>query len=419
MRRKKTFVAALVVAGVAIGLAAASWGPMLGWLARHWQQQVETAQEDQTGVLFGKIASLGEIGISSLVRTLGSSRACAADDARRELDEKLRQWKSLDTQEASPHLASLAEALAETVSHVGPKARADAAELAEQILRRPLDPRVVDRAAVIAACEKVFRAAERDHRVPVDRAGPDTVADSERLLVDSAATISELAHLPGGDLGPRALPEASETPRGFAVDEPGSSLPGEPERFRHGERAQPLRAREPPGPLGESGAASKPTAVASHAGESPEPSPSRHKTAVAARPTVDPNLPSDETLDLIRLLRDEDPASVADAREALKRRGFTEVHLELGRQLFDPDAEARKRLVQLLPGLKSVDAEPWLLWLARDPDPGVRLAAITLMATGNDPVLLEQVERMARSDADSRVKRQAEQMARRPAETRY
>ncbi|MCX7428677.1 MAG: HEAT repeat domain-containing protein [Planctomycetia bacterium] len=414
--KKKALLAALVVAAVLIGSVAASWGPLLGWLACHWQKEMETAGEDRAGVLLGRMASLGDMGIPSLVRTLGSSRPYVADSARRELDEKLRQWKSLHAQEASPHLARLADALAETVDHFGPKARSEAAELAEQILRCPLDPSAIDRAAVIAACEKVFRAAERDDDVPADRVPADTLADSERLLVDPT-TIAELAYLPGGDLGPRAVPDASAMPGPLAGDDPATDSPAQPERFHHDERLQPLGGREPPGLLGESGAASKSAAVASRAAASSEASPNRRGAVVDARPSGDPKLPSDETIDLIRRLRDEDPASVAEAREALKRRGFTEVHLELGRQLFDPDPEARKQLVQVLPDLKSVDAEPWLLWLARDPDAGVRLAVITLMATGNDPVLLEQVERMARSDADSRVKRQAEQMARRRTET--
>ena len=419
MKKKRTFLDTLVVAGVVIGSVAVSWRPFLGCVARHWQQEVETAREDQARVLLGRIATLGDVGIPSLVQTLGSSRAYAADGARRELDEKLRQWKLLHAREASPHLAQLADALADVVDHFGPTARGDAAELAEQILRRPLDPRAVDRAAVIAACEKVFRANERERGLPVDRVPAATLVDSGRSLVDPGMAITELADLPGGGLGPRAAPEASATPSLLAGAEPATGPLAQPERFHQDERVKPLGPREPPGLLGKSGAASNSLATASRPGVSPETSSNQQPTVADARPSEDPKLPSDETIDLIRRLRDEDPASVAEAREALKRRGFSEVHLELGRRLFDPDPEIRKELVQVLPGLKSVDAEPWLLWLARDPDAGVRLAAITLMSTGNDPAMLERVERMARSDADSRVKRQAEQIARRRTQTQY
>ena len=45
----------------------------------------------------------------------------------------------------------------------------------------------------------------------------------------------------------------------------------------------------------------------------------------------------------------------------------------------------------------------WLIQLSRDSDPGVRLTAITLMATSGDPLLLEQVARIAGEDPDQRI----------------
>jgi hypothetical protein len=66
-----------------------------------------------------------------------------------------------------------------------------------------------------------------------------------------------------------------------------------------------------------------------------------------------------------------------------------------------------------LPLVKSVDAVRWLLCLARDENADVRLLAITLLATTGDPALLAEVERIAREDADSRVRRQAERLGER------
>ena len=42
-------------------------------------------------------------------------------------------------------------------------------------------------------------------------------------------------------------------------------------------------------------------------------------------------------------------STAAKARAELIRRGFSEVHLELARRLFDPDPEVRKQLVRALP----------------------------------------------------------------------
>jgi hypothetical protein len=120
-----------------------------------------------------------------------------------------------------------------------------------------------------------------------------------------------------------------------------------------------------------------------------------------------------DTLDLMRRLRTSGGDAMARVRAELARRGFNEVHLELARRLFDPDPEVRLELARRLPGLESVDAAPWLLWLSEDKDPEVRLAAITLLATTDDPALLRQVRTIAARDPDPRIRRQAERLAQR------
>jgi hypothetical protein len=117
-----------------------------------------------------------------------------------------------------------------------------------------------------------------------------------------------------------------------------------------------------------------------------------------------------ELFDLVRDLRAADPRAAA-ARAELLRRGLTEVDLELGRRLFDPDPEVRRQLVRALPALQSVDVAPWLLRLCQDEDPEVRAAAMALAGTTADPRLLEQVEALARQDSDDRIRDLADQLA--------
>ena len=74
--------------------------------------------------------------------------------------------------------------------------------------------------------------------------------------------------------------------------------------------------------------------------------------------------------------------------------------------MFSADPAVRKDLARRLPELRSIDAAPWLIQLSRDADPEVRLTAITLMATSGDPLLLEQVERIAGEDPDPRIRDQ-------------
>ena len=104
-------------------------------------------------------------------------------------------------------------------------------------------------------------------------------------------------------------------------------------------------------------------------------------------------LKSVDVLDLMRRLRGDDEGQRAEARRELARRGFSEVDLELARQLFSPDVETRKQLARAVPRLSSVDAAQWLMWLALDPQPEVRLAAISTLATTGDPAVLDRAER--------------------------
>jgi HEAT repeat protein len=117
------------------------------------------------------------------------------------------------------------------------------------------------------------------------------------------------------------------------------------------------------------------------------------------------------TLDLIRDLNSNDPAVEAKTRTELSRRGITDFHLKFVRRLFDPDPTVRREVVQMLPSLPGLDAAPWLLYLCRDDDAEVRLAAISLIVTTGNPALLERAEAIARADNDPRVQNEAAQIA--------
>ena len=51
------------------------------------------------------------------------------------------------------------------------------------------------------------------------------------------------------------------------------------------------------------------------------------------------------------------------------------------------------------------------MWLAADPQPEVRLAAMTTLATTGDPALLDRVEALARNDREPQIQLLAAQIA--------
>jgi hypothetical protein len=135
-------------------------------------------------------------------------------------------------------------------------------------------------------------------------------------------------------------------------------------------------------------------------------------TIASRRPAAVPDgrLERLPAIEVMRLLHDAAPETVAAAEAALYDRGLTATQVRLARQLTDPDPSVRSRLIDLLPELPGCDSRPWLYWLSTDDHADVRLAALTVMATSGDPDLLRRVEAVARRDRDPRIAALAERV---------
>jgi hypothetical protein len=96
-------------------------------------------------------------------------------------------------------------------------------------------------------------------------------------------------------------------------------------------------------------------------------------------------------------------SDVFPLEEELTRRGFGRLSARLVRQLFSNDRAERLRLVDGVLTEPGVDARPWLIMLADDPAADVRLLAVTIMATSDDPTLIEKAWQVAISDRDPRI----------------
>ena len=442
MRALHRLLLTAAIAGAILALAALLRAQYPRLLARHWRGQLDTVPDDQARALLGQIGNLGEPGIPVLVEALGSQRESVAGAAKQTLLERLDVWTTLSAEEVSPKLLILADALAEQVPGFGPTGRRDAEDLATWLLRWRPHGAAADRARLIASCREVLEVtsldrsglAEENAGERLEYAGggrpgemtlkgvPDTLR-SDRTT-PSESPIADLARLPGGGLPIETYPTAPLPPG------------------RSGESGVPEVRGVEPRPLRNSAATRLPTIegynVASqwdsgHAAAGTGPAaPHRAETATVPVPPG-PSGPDSaglqlsgiaddwtrvDTLELMRRLRTSGGDATARIRAELLRRGFTEVHLELARRLFDPDPEVRIELARRLPGLQSVDAAPWLLWLCEDKDAEVRLVAITLLATTGDPSLLRQVRQIAVKDPDPRIRRQAQRIAQKPAGAR-
>lgn len=422
MKRSKavalTLAAATGMIAAVVGLRCI-YGPLA---AEHWRRQLDTVADDRAAILLEQVAALGEPGIPVLVEALGSPRESVARAGKQVLLERIERWQMLPGRQSSPRLAALAEALAAGVEQFGPTARADASELAGRILLWPLDAAVVDRARVIGCCEEVLRATAGkgpagEEAVVVGRPpSPPQIGrmgETPRRQTDqlepSGMAIAKAARLPGGGLPIDALP-GEDAPQGPLEPARMAEVPGERPR-----RLQPPPSTDlPPGPREPNRISVLPDEAQSlpsspgRLGRAREPSRVRPLLAVEREAFGEA-----ATAGLMRSLHACDPHTAAAAEAELRRRGFTTRGIQLARRVSDPDPQTRKETARALPGLPGVDALPWLRWLGRDANAEVRLTAITLMATSSDPAVMREVEALARSDPDPRIRRQAERIAER------
>ena len=440
--RRKRPIFLLVLAAAAVAGAVFAARPLGDWLlVRHYRQRISVVEGAEARVLMRQAADLGEPGIKVLVDGLGSANESVAHAAGEVIRDRMEDWKSLRTRYSSPLLARLALELSAAVEQFDGSARAEAARIAEEILKRRLDRYAVDRCQVISACRQVIRLAEATAQpgpspgnANVDLAAEDQALPDAAARENSAITsvpIAQLAALPGG-----GLPQTSQPfIEGGRLDEqmhklthrfdprdlgqpladgqsPTEKTPGDEPRWFNAPRvAQPLDtdrgAARLSGPSG--GAMSLPDEDTNNRTRD-DGSGQRVSSDTPKSDQAGKQQPCDmQTVDLLRQLNDD--ATAAAARNELRLRGFKDHHFRVAAKLFDPDPAVRTRLARELLSVPGLNPHPWLLLLARDANSDVRLTAISLLATAADPAILAEVEKLAGRDPDRRIQQQAQRIS--------
>ena len=328
----------------------------------HWRAQLDAVPDQSAEPLLRRVGSGGDVVIPILVEGLASPRERVAEAARQSLLEQIDRWKTLSTAGSSPKLALLARELADRQSELGPAGRHDAAELAVLILHGPLDPGTVDTVEVISCCEKVLRAAQAD--------SPASVAAAVAKRMDRRCPVGGLAEHCRERRGPLAGHDQSGSPPQRGPDSPACCR--RPAGSRRPTASRPAAGQEP--------CLRRKTVTAAQWGERPTPvNPTkglaggdgvRQVSAVEKLPAA----PSDElkaadSFDLLQQSCSPVEQTAAAARAELSRRGFSEVHFDLARRLYQRRPGGPQGVGPRLPELRSVDAAPWLIQLSRDSRP--------------------------------------------------
>ncbi len=383
-----------------------AWNQSAVFLANTWRNALEQAPEREVEGLVERISQLGDEAVPALVDVLQSQRESASRAAAKAICRQLKQWESLPARIRASRRRQLAMGLVEAWPRLQGPSRLVAAELLRELVSAGISDAAREDAPLLAACAEVLRSLTPRQAESLN----------DQLL--SRITAQMRNQTSGASFG-----QSLQTPPGVhALDCPrrAEGLVADTETVR-------------PAPLPQGGALPSPlpamgSAVNAVEEKAPEQSTPRGATANEPRllsgvrqasvegPIVPGSMTRDspepaEVAHLVTELNEQDPQRQAAACQRLADLGWSATEIQIFKQLRHSDAAVRQALVRSLPDVAGLDAAPWLVELSRDPDPDVRLEAMTLLATTGDPALLETVRKLAAADPDERIQKLSARLA--------
>ena len=355
----------------------------LGWFVapavqqaviQSWGDQIEGRSDGAASEAVRQSVALGAEAIPILTHALGSKRAAVALAARSGIHGLLEDWEQLSPHDSAGNLARLAEALADSVEAYGPAGRGFSSQVALRILMASTPRGFYGRSKMIADCDRLLRQGP-------SRPRSGHVGEPPGEFVVGSAD-SRLAMLTNDRV---LIPDPSRADRPAPPDHPRSQsgvTAGDPLVRDRREANSGESSAQPP-----------------RHGDGPSPGKPSRFSPVDVRP-----IPPVESVTVLQHMRSLHRRSLAWAAEdELLHLGFTALEIQLAHHLTHPESRVRRSLVEKLTRLRGIDAAQWLTWLSQDADAEVRLAALSLMATSDDPVLLREMEQRARRDRDPQI----------------
>lgn len=354
------------------------------WLADYWRNQLESAPLGEIDGLVHCLAEMNREGLAALVDCLGSARSEVREAALARLKSTIAQWSQSEGDVGDCNY--LAQRLAWASAKFTGWSSEQAAALAEWLLQLEL-PSGVDRFQLTSHCHQVFRNC---------RWQPGLIGKSKPVASAKKSATPPVNSNAAAEDSLSALLRPAEG---------NAPPPGQPAAVAPTEMPSPSLLVQAADPLASAaGEATFDDDLSSHSARQPAAEWRRDAEAKPAVTWAQVELKRRSTASLLSMLREEDPLSMAAAEAELQRRGFQPSHLELARRLADPNPAVRRRWVEQVPRLTSIDPRPWLWWLATDSDAEVRLTALSLLATTNDLATLRQLIEATRIDGDERIR---------------
>jgi hypothetical protein len=382
-RRPPLYLSLPVVIGIAFALGAKLVSMQRAEIIADLTDRVEHRSASEAAAAVHQLGAMPNPPIAIIVSAATSADRRVADEARHAVGRVLR--RSQQRVESGRRLKTVAKQLTELAKALADERHAFAA---------------VDHPWLVSTTQRILRLANQippDH-TPLLATHCDiiltAIPTSTMTTQTDIATASESPH---SDLEPTS----ASTERG-SIGHPDHVPPLEPsaetplDATWHGEWTNPVFRTLPTTP-----ANATPPGVDS-APASPSEFPDDGVPAeieILERPLAESGVRS--------LLESWLSANHSDAlrleNQLAKEHGFRRLSKPLVEKILSNRREVRVQLVDEILTAPGIDARPWLMVLADDPDVEVRFAAVTVMATSTDETLVEKAWQTAIRDRDPRI----------------
>lgn len=411
------------------------------WLVARLADRVATAGDAEAIAAVGQLARLNEAAAEPLIEAALSPRPRVAPAARWTVSDMLSRWtRDAETQPGGNQLARRLDLLSAALAAQPPSQSGEqllwVRALAEQILRAAGQLPAGERLEIVPHCDSVLRrtaslAKSVSGTLP-ESGGASPPGQAESGV--SAAPVNGLSNdpfgkaraaprtPPGDALDPSTLENVgsvharfaplqsgddrwkSPSPSGATASRSDRSVTWSPDRIQTGSAAdRQLPWMDPdesrlPASTGGPRIVDAPLAAGSANG----------RTDISATRIGDPLPPRSAPHQLLYRLASAPAENVKSIQQQIAGRGLGTVTPELARKLLAKTPAERVAAIDALLKTPGSVPGPWLVLLSEDSDADVRLAVVTLMATSDDPQLMEKAWQVALHDVDPRVAALAE-----------
>ncbi len=428
-----------------VGLAAGYglWWASRQYLTRRLSDQLATAQSPSDAFLaLEGLLMLDSNATLEIARGLQHPNSQIARTAYRTLDAQISGWSQLESSIAAARMRSLSQRLSQLPETTPPDNLILASSLASRIFSICLELDDPQLASTMTACETVFARVGRAATQAVAQVASPAAAPVSTAVANVVST-PQLDQL-GQEINalrpppPLSPPDPATAKVQFTLADTSPVAPLTPREAVHSSSSQPtahvqfltaaVRPRAPTLPTGRSSASLSDDSDASFSlsdeseteSTPPQPSVVHGPASVESQPLVqmrqlkvDVELENIQQLgidQLVRLLGSIQPRVAQAAALALRSKGFPDDRLALASELATAAPAQQITLLQTI-ARSDNDPRPWLLWMAEDGQPEVKLEAVGLLSSMlNDMFVRRDLHRLLSQERDEKVSQKIRQV---------